>query len=250
MRTRRLFFVALIGLAWLSGCSRASPGETATGSAEPIPPSACAAIDLRSPSGNTVDLTGRWRSPGGIYYLRQVGSCVWFVGLSADTGAPGGEDSTSWTNAFLGTLTPDFTFEGAWADVPWGTSEGAGEVTWRIGFTEVEGVEAVTLEAIESSGGFGGRFLVLPESEVDLTVHLGESDECVTVVSDQGQDYELALTTPGWSVGTPIRLFGPHAEQILPADPFRITGEVARGSGFCGPGRILFDESIEPQTTS
>jgi len=182
--------VALVAMWWLSACgsggtSSPSPVAIPAGSGEPEPPAACAALDLRMPSGDAVQLTGRWRAPdGGTYYLRQVGSCVWFTGLSVDTDAPGGLGASQWTNAFLGTLQSDFTLHGEWADLPWGRDTGVGEITWRIDFAEVDGQEGVTLGVAEATGQFGADFLVRPEAPIDLHVRLQESPNCIAVVSD------------------------------------------------------------------
>ena len=151
--------VALIALAWLSACSSSSTSSPSlaanpSGSEGPPPPAACASIDLRTPTGEGLQLTGLWRSPdGGTYYLRQAGSCVWFVGLSGDTGAPGRTGTSEWTNAFFGTLQSDFTLRGEWADLPWGRDTGVGELTWGINFADVAGQEAVTLEVTAATSG-------------------------------------------------------------------------------------------------
>ena len=242
--------VALVALAWLSACSSSSttsPSLTAnpSGSEGPPPPAACAGIDLRTPTGAGLNLTGRWRSPdAGTYYLRQSGSCVWFAGLSSGTGAPGRTGASDWTNSFLGTLHSDFTLSGEWADLPWGRSAGVGELTWAIEFADVDDREAVTLQVTDATGGFGGELLVLPEAPVDLHVRLQDSPDCISVVSDDGEVYELLITTFLWSVSQPFALIGPGNEVIHVGDEFDLSGEVARGTAFCGPGKIIFGDEI------
>lgn len=241
--------VVLFALAWLTACASASPSASANaspvGSSEPAPPAACAALDLRTPSGDALALTGLWRSPdGGNYYLRQAGSCVWFTGLSPGTGAPGRLGVTGWTNVFLGTLHSDFTLQGEWADVPWGRDTGVGELTWNVDVAEVASQEAITLQVAEVTGGFGGQFLVRPEGRVDLHVRLQDTLNCVSVVGDDGTIYELLLVSPGWSIAEPMALFGPAEELIAPSEAFEVTGQLARGTGFCGPGMIIIDDSI------
>lgn len=245
MRAHRLV-LATIALAWLAGCVSASPVVSPSGAAESIPPAACPQIALLTPAGARLELTGRWRSPdGGTYYLRQSGSCIWFIGLSSNTPAPGGEGVSDWTNSFFGTLSSDFTFHGSWADVPWGDENGVGELTWRVDFSEVGGTEVVTLDVADVSGGFGGQFLVRPEGSEDLVTRLNGVDECVDVVTDTGEHYEVVTLPPGWSVAQPASLFGPNDEVIRTSDAFRISGEVARGRGFCGPGLLIFGDELE-----
>lgn len=245
MRARLV--IALIGLAWLAGCASASPAaSTQPSDGEPAAAAECPVVSLRSPGGANVDLTGRWRSSdGGTYYLRQVSSCVWFVGLSADTGSPGGVGTAGWTNAFFGSIASDFTFRGSWADLPWGRDNGVGEITFHVRFDEVDGVEGVTLQLTEATGGFGGEFLMRPEDEVDLQVRLQESEECLTFVADTGVVYEVVTLPPGWSPGAPLRLVGPDQEQILPLEEFELSGDIARGEGWCSTGLMLFVDSIE-----
>ena len=77
---------------------------------------------------------------------------MWITGFSVDTGAPGGEGTTAYTNAFFGHLAADFTFSGAWADMPWGREVGFGEDTWELDFADVDGIEATTLKVIGGPG--------------------------------------------------------------------------------------------------
>ena len=72
-------------------------------------------------TGKPVSLTGIWKGPlGGIYWVRQIGSCVWWAGFS------GALDSStmgkSFSTAFYGeTSTPSAginKISGSWADVP------------------------------------------------------------------------------------------------------------------------------------
>ena len=89
------------------------------------------------------------------------------------------------------------------------------------------------------------EFLVRPEAPIDLHVRLQESPDCISVVSDDGQVYELLITTPLWSVAQPFALIGPGNDVIQIGDGFGLSGEVARGAGFCGPGMIIFGDLIE-----
>ena len=65
------------------------------------------------------DLNGTWRAnDGGTYHVRQIGTQVWWVGLSSDGGK-------SWTNVFHGTRTGN-TVTGSWADTPRGAARSSG----------------------------------------------------------------------------------------------------------------------------
>jgi hypothetical protein len=204
---------------------------------------------VQTPTGAALNLTGRWRSPdGGTYYVRQSGSCVWFAGFSADTASPGGESTSTWTNSFFGNFESDFTVRGRWADVPWGRDDGVGTLVWQFLFAEIDGEEAITLDVIDATGGFGANFLVIPETREDLVVRLRPTEGCIAVVADDGTDYQLTTLPDGWDYTTPPGFLGPNGEQIKPSDSFAISGEVARGNGTCGPGRLFFVDRMEAST--
>lgn len=244
----------IIGLALLSACASASPAlPSASGAAQPSAPAACEGAELNDPNGASINLTGRWRSPDtGNYYLRQVGSCVWFAGFSGDSDVPGTFDThigtPEWTNSFFGHLASDFTLRGSWADLPWGVDTGFGELGWQLTFPEVDGELAPTLVVIDATGEFGTRYLVVPDARVDLTVRLDDTAECLAVVAEDGEEYEFARPL-GWTVANPLSLYGSDGEVIRPSDAFEVLGEVGRGEGECGPGHILFaDQIVVPAT--
>lgn len=91
-------------------------------------------------------ISGSWNSnDGGVYFMRRVGSNVWWLG-----DGPG----NSWTNVFKGTLSQDrTTITGEWADVK--PVAGSGTLTLRIQGALDQGIHG--LERIGSSGdGFAG----------------------------------------------------------------------------------------------
>jgi hypothetical protein len=224
--------VAVLALAGLTACASASPTPTSSASAAGISEETCPSIDLRSLSGAPLDLTGRWRAlNGATYYVRQFRSCIWLTGFSVGTGVPGGEGATAYTNALFGYLESDFTFRGAWADMPWGD--------------EVDGVEAVTLSVIDASGGTGDLVIVLPEERAELTVQLREVGGCPVVQSEDGAEYEMIVGVPGWSVTDPPALLGPGGARIRQSDTFQVSGDLARGRGTCATGWILIADQIE-----
>jgi hypothetical protein len=75
-------------------------------------------------------LTGKWRgtNDGSIYYIRQVGNKIFWIGFS------GKDDGKWWSNVFTGTVQPGSkTIVGNWADVPRGTAPlGVGTLTLAI----------------------------------------------------------------------------------------------------------------------
>jgi hypothetical protein len=91
----------------LSGCVGAGASSAAPASAAPTP---CPGINLRTPQGSRIDLSGAWEGEGGLYHISQHGSCVWWV-------AEDGPHSlgADWLAAFHGQLAPDFTLRGEWA---------------------------------------------------------------------------------------------------------------------------------------
>jgi hypothetical protein len=97
------------------------------------------------PSGERLDLTGTWLGGSTIHHVRQVGDCVWWVGISDLPGEAAGD---SWLNSFQGHLTTDFTLSGVWADVY--TDRGGtlheGRTTFLILMPEIDGADSVVLQ--------------------------------------------------------------------------------------------------------
>ena len=90
------------------------------------------------------DLTGTWTSEtSGTYYVRQVGTTVWWVGQSQDGG-------NSYTNVFNGSRNGD-QITGFWADVPAGRNTGSGSLTLSISRTSTH----FELRKVRETGGFG-----------------------------------------------------------------------------------------------
>ncbi len=102
---------------------------------------------LRSSNGNLADLSGTWSAvvpaDNAIYYLRQVGNAVWWLGVSADNGQ-------SYTNVMCSQRSGD-NFSGIWNDVPRGATQSSGTIALSVyhagGFDR--------LKALSASGGFG-----------------------------------------------------------------------------------------------
>ena len=96
----------------------------------------------QSQPGPAVSLTGRWSAnDGGTYYLRQVGSELWWYGQSGDGGQ-------SWSNVYQGTIQGE-QITGSWADVPHGRIQSSGVMSLAINNPN-------QLTATNRTGGFGG----------------------------------------------------------------------------------------------
>ena len=82
--------------------SAASAGASPAGEATT---ETCAPIDLLTPSGEPVDLTGTWQGDDlALYQVRQLGECVWLIGQNG-----------TYTYVFQGRLQGDFGVVGRWA---------------------------------------------------------------------------------------------------------------------------------------
>ena len=85
----------------------------------------------------TPDLTGTYMADdGGIYYVQQSGSTLWWAGMSLDNNlAPDLQwhRGLNFTNVFRGTINSDNSISGEWTDVTRGTSLNYGTLTVKIG---------------------------------------------------------------------------------------------------------------------
>jgi hypothetical protein len=114
----------------------------------------CAPIDLRSPSGVRVDLTGTWRGGQNVHYVRQDGSCVWWISLSD---FPGQEVGAQVMAMFRGELSSDFTLRGEWMSVvrpPAISDPRRGIVVFEIEFETGAGSESLVLHGTSQAGPY------------------------------------------------------------------------------------------------
>jgi hypothetical protein len=154
-----LLAAAFAGFA-LAACSTAvTPAPTAT---EAASPKATAAVALYSCGSRTVtwdgssaiDLTGTWNGDDeGVYYLRQLGDQVWWLGMSG-LGEPLVSRGSDWTNVYLGTLSGD-TVTGTYADVPQGKILDKGPVVMKLTRTSAGEISLVRTDPVLETG-FGG----------------------------------------------------------------------------------------------
>jgi len=104
---------------------------------------------------SAIDLTGTWAGDDqGVYYLRQLGDQVWWLGMSG-LGEPLVHRGTDWTNVYLGTLSGD-TVTGTYADVPQGKILDKGPVVMKLTPTSDGGISLVRTDPVLETG-FGGK---------------------------------------------------------------------------------------------
>ena len=82
---------------------------------------------------DSIDLTGTWAGDdGGVYYVRQLDSVVWWNGMS-ERDEPPALLGRVWNNVGRGEIQEDLSIVSEWADVPRGQIDGSGTVTFQIG---------------------------------------------------------------------------------------------------------------------
>jgi hypothetical protein len=106
-------------LAVLVACqSSGAPAQSASVSPGPEGTSVaavdCEPIDLRTPTGDRVDLTGTWEGGVMVHHIRQEDECVWWIAYSTWPGTDLGEIGNL---VFLGKLAPDFTLSGRFTPI-------------------------------------------------------------------------------------------------------------------------------------
>jgi hypothetical protein len=138
-RLRRLFLVAVLG-ATLTACGGA---PQASGDA------ACPPVQRSGPDGQPVDLSGAWSgNDGGLYYIKQIGTCVWWSGLSDFEGQYPGQE---WIMAFRGTMNDDGVIYGDFVDVK-SSNPGNGTITIEARIDDVNGQGVIQLYRTAATG--------------------------------------------------------------------------------------------------
>src|SRR5207253_7483519 len=134
----------------------AGPEKVARAVAHPPPPD-CTPLDLRFPDGSVIDLTGIWSgNDQGLYYMRQMGNCLWWAGLNRD---PGLRFGLVFSNVFRGRISSGFTVVGDWADIPRGTALGSGTLTLFVTTWNSGGRNFIDIRKQNESGSrFGGSY--------------------------------------------------------------------------------------------
>jgi hypothetical protein len=146
LRLWAAFVGAIVALSACTPAASASPSPAPTGSPGTATTD-CPNIDLRSPAGERVALTGTWvtereGSRAGLYFLHQVGDCVWFAGSLPWPGDDSQGPLGFVTVVFRGRVRSDFSITGDWIDVrqeglaPLGSG---GSISLQIEFGEQPG---------------------------------------------------------------------------------------------------------------
>ena len=236
----------------LAACSSADPASSVAPAGSAAEASDCAPIDIRGTTGSPVDLSGVWRSNDlGIYDIRQIGSCVYWLGMSQYSGE---EPGSSWTNVFSGTLRSDLTIVGRWADVPFRPKSylGDGELILHVDFVQSGQVEWPALRFVSSSSGYGASAWVLEASlmPVELEgVFGGNADHLLQTgclwIEAGGERYEL-IGDAGWVMRNdpPIRVEDASGRVVARVgDPLRVRGGASPALGTnCVENAILIEE--------
>jgi hypothetical protein len=98
------------------------PSDTATSTATDLSAIGCATKDPEDGG----DLTGAWQGDDhGVYYIRQVGDCLWWFGTEIRDIEPGVTGQAGFANVASGRLTGT-DIEVEWADLPVGNILGGG----------------------------------------------------------------------------------------------------------------------------
>ena len=165
----RLAAVALVAVVAVGGALYflGRGGGVGSQSPTPTPPPiattpavarySCTSRTLKWDGSSAIDLTGTWAGDDqGVYYLRQIGDQVWWLGMSG-RGGTFERRGSDWTNVFLGTLKGDM-LTGTYADVPQGQIQDNGPVPLKLTPTSDGGIELVRTTPLTATG-FGGTSL-------------------------------------------------------------------------------------------
>jgi hypothetical protein len=131
-RTVALRVVALSLLLAVAACEDTGPSPSV---APPSPGASTTAFDFSAIGCATEDpedvgeLTGAWQGDdGGVYYIRQVGDCVWWFGTEVDDVQSGRLGQPGFANVATGRVDGAL-IEVEWADLPLGDILGGGGLT-------------------------------------------------------------------------------------------------------------------------
>lgn len=165
MNSARRISVLLGATLTLAACGTAASPTTSVAPSASVTPSAgggqasqAAAVAASCDEApkpfdpNDIDLTGAWAGDdGGIYYLRQLGSVVWWNGMAGRAGSPA-DLGREWNNVGRGEINA-LQIDAEWADVPRGEILGNGTLNLKI---EDDGTGNVRIVKVsETGGGFG-----------------------------------------------------------------------------------------------
>lgn len=110
-----------------------SPVAAPTPQPTPVVGAVCSPHPIRFDPTATIDLTGAWAGDdGGIYYVRQRGTVIWWNGMSSRDDPPTAL-GREWNNVGRGEIGKDLSITSDWVDVPRGGISGYGTVLFQIG---------------------------------------------------------------------------------------------------------------------
>ena len=110
-----------------------APAPQPTPQPTPAVGAACSPHPIRFDPTATIDLTGAWAGDdGGIYYVRQRGTVIWWNGMSSRDDPPSAL-GREWNNVGRGEIQKDLSIRSDWVDVPRGRIGGYGTVLLQIG---------------------------------------------------------------------------------------------------------------------
>lgn len=134
LRQNGALVFAVIAAYLGAGCGNDAPSPSVADDTRSAVPSSSGA-DLSAIACATEDptdlgeLTGVWAgSEGGIYYVRQVGECIWWFGTDVRDIEPGLTDQSGFANVASGRVDGD-RIDLEWADLPLGDTLGGGGLT-------------------------------------------------------------------------------------------------------------------------
>ena len=198
--------VAILALASCGSTTTPSASVQASPTTEPANgPSDVAAVGCtlapKPFDPSDIDLTGAWAGDDlGIYYLRQLGSVLWWNGMSERDRSPS-DLGRDWNNVGRGEID-GLQIHVEWSDVPRGVIYGAGTLELKIQDDGTGNTQIVKVG--ESEGGFGNNVWT-PCSEVALQVadyiqnYGGEASQYGVILTlhacDDLADLENSVTT-------------------------------------------------------
>jgi len=178
--------VALVGCGTTASPEATVEASSGAGAASQAPAVAVICNVASVPfDPNHVELTGAWAGDdGGIYYFRQLGSVVWWNGMSDREASPL-DLGRGWNNVGRGEIN-GLQIEAEWADVPRSGGEfGQGTLTLDI---QDDGLGNTELLTVDETGGFG-NIIWTPCEPVE-----GQVAEYVRTYGGEASQYGLILT--------------------------------------------------------
>jgi hypothetical protein len=214
----------------------------------------CPEVDLRTPDGERLALTGTWRGDDfGEYYLAQRESCLHWLGMSSalaefgsDSGAQAGD---LWTEVFVGQIGSDFRVHGEFSEVPYRIDDASwepysAELVLSVGFfDDDQGQEWPTLHFVEQRGGegYGGRHWVPVGAMPPRAEYVGayRFEAGCPSIELNGQRYELVQWL--YDNAQDGQLLSDGQVVARPGDQMRIDGQIwpDPDTGGCLPIMLL-----------